>query len=427
MSLRTAILFPLILLGSATCQAGQPGFVIDRPKQLDPRDEISIGPLDVDVDDRVNLPLTRAIYGLTGKGLAAAVIDTGLRTTHRDFRGRIVAQHNFCEPDPPGDVSDTWGHGTHVTGILAANGGAGPGPHLGVAPEAKLIVLKVFSQTSPSPTTQEALKRINNALAWVLEHHKEHTIAVVCMSLGLTDLNIKDVGGVEQLPQSWQAELTRGALLIRQLTEAGVTVVAAGGNSYCAVTRPNGPPAPGMTFPAIVPQTISVGAMYTKTLDTKLSYGTCAALKISADQITPFSQRLSDSDGANSSTDVFAPGAPVQATGINSDEGTALHWGTSQAAPIIAGTVLLMQEYHRQKTGKLATPAQIETWIRASSPTFMDSCQGCDTVPRTNSTYRRLDTLVTIEFMKRTLSVDGPVERSPLENLKAKIRLLNNP
>ncbi|MCY7735602.1 S8 family serine peptidase, partial [Bacillus safensis] len=82
--------------------------------------------------------------GFKGKGITIAVLDTGCDTEHPDLKDQIIGGKNFTDDDD-GDaenVKDYNGHGTHVAGTIAAtdqNGGI-----LGVAPEAKLLIVKVL-------------------------------------------------------------------------------------------------------------------------------------------------------------------------------------------------------------------------------------------------------------------------------------------
>ncbi len=51
-----------------------------------------------------------------------AVVDTGIDSSHEDLVGKILPGKNFVDSDhPTDDTSDVYGHGTHVTGIIAAN------------------------------------------------------------------------------------------------------------------------------------------------------------------------------------------------------------------------------------------------------------------------------------------------------------------
>ena len=64
----------------------------------------------------------------TGKGVGVAVIDTGIagdlpdfRESQSDPRSRVVASA-VVNPDAT-NAGDTYGHGTHVAGLIAGNGG----------------------------------------------------------------------------------------------------------------------------------------------------------------------------------------------------------------------------------------------------------------------------------------------------------------
>src|SRR4051794_1451233 len=77
-------------------------------------------PFLVEVDEFVRASQARQLFMVTGKGLCAAVLDTGLNTQHVDFTGRIAAARNFT-PDNNGDANDASdgnGHGTNVAGIV---------------------------------------------------------------------------------------------------------------------------------------------------------------------------------------------------------------------------------------------------------------------------------------------------------------------
>ncbi len=114
-------------------------------------------------------------YGLTGKGVIVAIIDSGIDYTHRDFRNAdgtsriIYLWDQMAEGSPPAgfrighlytkaDIDlalssddplsvvpeqDFIGHGTAVAGIAAGNGMASDGVERGAAPEADLLIVKL--------------------------------------------------------------------------------------------------------------------------------------------------------------------------------------------------------------------------------------------------------------------------------------------
>lgn len=71
--------------------------------------------------------------------ILVAVLDTGIDQNHEDLEGKVVAEVNFT-----GSLtsSDTYGHGTHIAGIIAANSNNGIGI-AGVAPDCRLMNVKV--------------------------------------------------------------------------------------------------------------------------------------------------------------------------------------------------------------------------------------------------------------------------------------------
>lgn len=94
----------------------------------------------VEVDNLVRAAKARQLFQVDGAGLTVAVLDTGLRTTHIDFAGRVVDQRNFTADNggDPTNAADGQGHGTNVTGIIAAGA-----IHKGMAPKANVIPVKV--------------------------------------------------------------------------------------------------------------------------------------------------------------------------------------------------------------------------------------------------------------------------------------------
>ncbi|MBI3450788.1 MAG: S8 family serine peptidase [Acidobacteria bacterium] len=163
-------------LGALDALAAAPGVVSIKPaRSYRPVLDVSTAEMGADA--------TAAAYGGTGKGVIVAVIDSGIDFRRMDFRNadgttRLLdawdqtdsigagsgcgAGYTFgrCFPKvdldadlfggAPVTLSDGFGHGTHVAGIAAGNGlstanGVPAGTYAGVAPDADLIIVKVFT------------------------------------------------------------------------------------------------------------------------------------------------------------------------------------------------------------------------------------------------------------------------------------------
>ncbi|MEH7347236.1 S8 family serine peptidase, partial [Gottfriedia acidiceleris] len=122
--------------------------------------------------------------GFDGKGMVISIIDTGIDPTHRDFKLTDPSKEDLTkdsvdkivkDKDLPGKfytdkvpygynyydqnniVTDLGPgasmHGMHVAGITAANGDEANGGIKGVAPEAQVLAMKVFSNDPSYPST----------------------------------------------------------------------------------------------------------------------------------------------------------------------------------------------------------------------------------------------------------------------------------
>merc|ERR1711964_188921 len=75
-------------------------------------------------------------YGADGEGVTAYVIDTGIRCTHQEFRGRCT--WGFDSANSPSPGTDLHGHGTHVAGTIG-------GTLYGLAKKVELVGVAVLS------------------------------------------------------------------------------------------------------------------------------------------------------------------------------------------------------------------------------------------------------------------------------------------
>ncbi len=92
---------------------------------------------------RIRAPQVWAL-GTRGQGAVVAVIDTGVRATHPDLRGRWRSRHGWLDAvEGSRTPVDANGHGTHVTGTIVGGNVAGPN-FIGVAPRAQFIACRAF-------------------------------------------------------------------------------------------------------------------------------------------------------------------------------------------------------------------------------------------------------------------------------------------
>lgn len=352
--------------------------VPDTPVQFDMPQLVA---MDAEVDSLIRVQRARDTFRVTGNGLAVAVLDTGLRTTHVDFAGKVVAQRNFTADNGgnPNNASDGQGHGTNVGGIIVANN-----IHKGIATGASIVPIKVLPNAGFGN-----FNAVRDALAWVLDNHATFSISAVNMSLGDMQNHTNDA------PFNGQ----RIEELITELRNRNIVVLAAAGNDYFQHR------APGMNFPAILREVVSVGAVYDANIGSFAYNGGAAANTTGRDRLTPFTQRFHQDHNPNLRTDIFAPGAPVTSAGINNDFGESIQHGTSQATPVTAGVVLLMQEFYMKNTGRLPSVDVVVECLRNGGVPIFDGDDEDDNVPHTQKSYLRIDALSALESVRRNLQI----------------------
>lgn len=327
-------------------------------------------------------------YSVTGKGLTAVVLDTGLQTDHEDFHNRIKAQKNYTSDNNgnENDATDGNGHGTNVAGIIAANKVGNIGVHIGIAPEAGIIPIKVLDNVGGG-----SFASIEKGLKWAYDHRNQHNISVVNMSLG-------DAGNYTSDGIFANDDIL---MRIQELTAAKIAVVVSAGNDFFTHSSQE-----GMGYPAIHRQTISVGAFYDADVG-RVSYSSGAiAHTTGPGRITPFSQRLHITSAPDLQTDIFAPGAPLTSSGIGSPTAVSVQHGTSQAAPITTGVILLMQEYYQRQAGELPGVSDLVTWLRRGANAGNDGDDENDNVVNTHKDYPQIDAVGALSAVARSMEID---------------------
>lgn len=355
-------LLPIFALAMSSIAANEMEIRVESPVPVDGCPRL------VEASRLARVPEARQFFDVYGEGMTVAVIDSGIRYTHEDLRGRVVAKVDFSGD---GNIVDAIGHGTHVSGIIAANG-----INVGVAPKARIVMLKVFDKDGRSKGSS-----IENALAWALEHKEEYGITCVNMSFGVS-LNLS------QDTPDFQISKAMGLL-----RGEGVACIVSAGNSYHMYQEQ------GMAYPASESGSISVGAVYDDDVGSRNYSSGAGAFSTGADRVMPFSQRLHESKSDTNMTDIFAPGGGMKSTGTANDTASAVMDGTSMSAPFVAGVVLLVQEYHLRKRGRLPTVDEVESILRMSAKTINDGDDEDDNVRNTMLDYPRVDALGALDMI----------------------------
>ena len=230
-------------------------------------------------------PITR------GRGVKVAVIDSGVNSTHPQLAGRVTQSIDLTGTHN----TDCYGHGTEVAGLIAAQderNARDPVPFAGVAPDVKLISIKVqVGESGGNP----------QLLADGIER---------AVTLGADVINVS-ITSVAPFPALLAA--------VRMAQRHNVLIVASAGN-----TDPRLKKNEQKAYPASYPEVLSVGA-------------------VGPDGIANFSN-------TTSKVDVSAPGQDIISTGGDGYIGQLE--GTSFAAPYVTGVAALIKSAHPELTSQ---------------------------------------------------------------------------
>ena len=220
-----------------------------------------------------------------GSGVTIAVLDTGVAVKHKDLAGVVDTQRSFSTVPGEPDITDRHSHGTHVTGIIAAQVN-GKGVE-GLAPGATVVAGKVLNEEGVGEVSGIAEGIIRAA---------DLGVDVISMSLGTTEYS-------DVLAASVDYAVSKGCL-----------VVAAAGNDGHLYNLP----------------------LYPAALDNVLAVGATAA----NDSMAYFSTH-------GPYVDIAAPGLAILSTVPSpSDEESATKYsylsGTSMAAPYVSAAAALV-------------------------------------------------------------------------------------
>ena len=249
--------------------------------------------------------------GLTGRGLAVAVIDSGSDTGHPFLAERTVFEACFARRCPngksemigPGAAFPIDTHGTHVAGIVL--GSATDGLR-GVGPELSLITINVFHRDSRGElTAQDSDILAGLDLVARIVSRYPGIVGAVNMSLGY------------RRRESGVCKVSIYDRAAEWFTRVGVPVVVASGNASDG-TKPT------VGVPACIEGFVSVGAV-DKSGDVPRFSGSGPALDLLAPGV-----------------DIVSSIAERSASGL--ERGFQPNTGTSMAAPHVAAAMALLKQ-----------------------------------------------------------------------------------
>ena len=298
----------------------------------------------------------REAFGLDGAGVGVAVLDSGITRWHDDLTGapeqsqRVDRFVDFVGTQET--AYDDYGHGTHVAGIIAGNGWDSAGGRAGIAPGARLTVLKVLDHEG-----RGFVSDVIAALDYVVANKDTLNIRIANLSMAAATDEAYDVDPL--------------TLAAKEAVAAGVVVIAAAGNA--------GRNASGATVygsigaPGNAPWVLTVGAS---------SHG--GTVDRADDSIATFSSRGPGMGGNAAKPDLVAPGVGITSL---SDPESALYTirapfllsgtvettyqpylslsGTSMSTPVVSGTVALMLQANPQ-----LTPNQVKAILQYTAQVY---------------------------------------------------------
>ncbi len=328
---------------------------------------------------------------ITGFNQSVCIIDTGVNYNHPDLGGcfgqnnassncKVIGGYDFVNDDD--DPIDDNGHGTHVSGIAAANGSV-----KGVAPDAKIVAIKSLSSGGSGSDTD-----IIAGIEWCISNASLFNIVAISMSLGSDCYSNPSMCYTNYCDGAAVESAFREA--VNKAFNANISVVVSSGNNGNTTAIPS---------PACLSNVTAVGATYDSSfgnigwdIDGGFGDRSCSDVNTEIDKIVCFSNR-------NKLVKLFAPGVFITSTDISG--GSGIKGGTSMSAPMVAGGVALLKQF-LSETGQGKTPKEIEFALNATGRLI-------DDINNSGVVYSRIDlyqSLVSLDSENPEVSLISPAD-----------------
>jgi serine protease AprX len=266
---------------------------------------------------------------IIGNGEICAILDSGIRKTHRGLRGKVVREVNFSTSPTAADI---FNHGTSVAYILCG-GVHSPGSDSGMAPGVKVVNIKVLNDDGEG-TEEEVVNGLGEVIRCVKYSWEQ--------GKGLFDpLNIHSVNlsfGEEDDgdPDNPIRAACRKVIHCPESYGYTLTVSAAAGNSG---------PSPGTIMcPACDPEVLAVGNLLFYPFD-----------------VNPTSSRGPTKEGIVK-PDIVYFGTDINMASAASDDAYVVKSGTSFSVPFMIGGGACGAEMVRRYQGQNVVISK-EEWV----------------------------------------------------------------
>jgi serine protease AprX len=324
-----------------------------------------------------------AAQGVTGKGIDIATVDSGVVPVDGlDGPGQVFVGPDFTPEasDPATRGLDTFGHGTHLAGIMVGNNPSAG--FSGVAPGARLVSVKAAAHDGSTNLGELLL-----ALSWVVSNRHRNGL----------DIRVLNLSFGSQLDASYVADPL--AYAAEQAWKAGIVVVAAAGNGNDVL---------GLNTPAADPFVIAVGATSmgkTSSLadDAVASWSRVGTAKRGPDVVAPGTSIVSLRDpgsfidqnhpeglvgddyfkgsGTSQSTAVVSAAAALlidKNPNLNPDQVKALLIGGANPVPKATENVEGSGQVDLSRASLLPAPAAVQNFPAASLAAILGADRGHD-------------------------------------------------